>query len=262
MPRSNEPAGETEQPCVWMLAGVLNYRLCDRKYDCDACELHHALHGAPGVQLSADLSKTASRPRETPDLADDHVRHLIEGCTLHLDRAYSRGHFWMQSSGDGAWDVGLAAHVLRFLYPVDDVVLPRAGVRLKRGDPCGWITRGRISVPLTAPISGDVVAVHDAAVATVCASGGQEDGRWLYRIRPLEDPEHTPGLRHGEDAVALYLETVHVVKRYLRDALESEDVAAVGRTLGDGGIPNRNLEAVVGREAYERLVDELFHMQI
>ena len=141
-------------------------------------------------------------------------------------------------------------------------MLPRSGVRLKRGDPCGWITRGRVSVPLTAPISGDVVAVHEAAVEVVRASGGQEDGRWLYRTRPLEDPEHTPGLRHGEEAVALYLETVHVVKRYLRQLMEPSRAAHVGRTLDDGGVPNRNLELVLGQEGYERLVDELFHMQI
>ena len=78
----------------------------------------------------------------------------------------------------------------------------------------------------------------------------------------MEDPEHTPGLRHGEDAVALYLETVHVVKRYLRESLEDATVAGVGRTLDDGGIPHWDLEAVLGQDRYERLVDELFHMQI
>jgi glycine cleavage system H protein len=197
-----------------------------------------------------------------PDPADVYVRHLIEGCALHLDRAYSQGHFWLRFTGDGEWDIGLAAHVLRFLYRVDDIVLPRAGVRLKRGDPCGWITRGRVSVPLTAPISGDVVAVHDEAIAAVRESGGREDGRWLYRTRPLEDPERTPGLRYGEDAVAFYLETVHVVKRYLRESLAPAEVAAVGCTLGDGGTTQADLGAVLGQEKYERLVDELFHMQI
>lgn len=262
MSRSGEAVSVPEQACVWMLAGVLNYRLCDRDYDCDSCELYHALHGTPGVQLPVDVPRADRTRLDEPDPADVCVRHLIEGCALHLDRAYSRGHFWLRPHEDDLWDVGLAAHMFRFLYRVDDLVLPRAGVRLKRGDPCGWMTRGRLSVPLTAPISGDVAAVHDEAVNVVRASGGRNDGQWLYRTRPLEDPEHTPGLRHGEDAVALYLETVHVVKRYLRESLDGPSVAEVGRTLDDGGTPHWDLEAVLGQDRYERLVDELFHMQI
>lgn len=29
--------------CIWMLAGVLTYRLCDRQYDCEHCPLDAAL---------------------------------------------------------------------------------------------------------------------------------------------------------------------------------------------------------------------------
>ena len=262
MSRPRDPDSAAERPCVWMQAGVLTYRLCDRDYECDTCELYHALHGTAGARLPEDVPPLGRRGDTEADVIDHFVRQLIDGCTLHLDRAYSRGHFWLQARDDGTLDVGLAAHVLRFLCTVDDLVLPRVGVRLRRGDPCGWITHGRVSVPLAAPISGDVVAVHDEAVAVVRQSGGREDGRWLYRTRPLEDPEHAPGLRHGEDAVALYLETVHVVKRYLRDAEVPAQAAGVGHTLADGGTPAGDLEAVLGQDRYERLVDELFHMQI
>ncbi|HYX31218.1 MAG TPA: hypothetical protein VE863_21970 [Pyrinomonadaceae bacterium] len=30
--------------CVWMDAGVMNYKLCDRAFDCDRCPLDQALH--------------------------------------------------------------------------------------------------------------------------------------------------------------------------------------------------------------------------
>jgi hypothetical protein len=29
--------------CVWMLAGVVDYKLCDRQYDCEHCPLDSAL---------------------------------------------------------------------------------------------------------------------------------------------------------------------------------------------------------------------------
>ena len=41
----------TPQPpsirCVWMDAGVVNYKLCDRGYDCERCPLDQALHRRP-----------------------------------------------------------------------------------------------------------------------------------------------------------------------------------------------------------------------
>ncbi|HYW69484.1 MAG TPA: hypothetical protein VE961_00530 [Pyrinomonadaceae bacterium] len=33
--------------CVWMDAGVVNYKLCDRSYDCERCPLDQALHRRP-----------------------------------------------------------------------------------------------------------------------------------------------------------------------------------------------------------------------
>ena len=33
--------------CLWMDAGVVNYKLCDRAFDCDRCPLDQALHRRP-----------------------------------------------------------------------------------------------------------------------------------------------------------------------------------------------------------------------
>jgi hypothetical protein len=42
-PLGTVPA-ETKE-CIWMSAGVLSYRLCDRAFDCEHCLLDKALHG-------------------------------------------------------------------------------------------------------------------------------------------------------------------------------------------------------------------------
>lgn len=34
-----------ELKCVWMVAGVLSYRLCNRAYECESCLLDKALQG-------------------------------------------------------------------------------------------------------------------------------------------------------------------------------------------------------------------------
>ena len=47
--------------CVWMDAGVVNYKLCDRGFDCDRCPLDQALHRRPS-ERSANVK---SRLTET-----------------------------------------------------------------------------------------------------------------------------------------------------------------------------------------------------
>jgi glycine cleavage system H lipoate-binding protein len=245
-----------------MLAGVLNYRLCDRNYECETCELYHALHGDPAGRPWGDTADPLATDGAS-DLADLYLRRLTVGCALHLDRAYSRGHFWVEHRPeDDLLDVGIAEHVLRVLHPLDDLVMPRTGVRLKRGEPCGWLTRGRVSVPLAVPLAGDVRARNEEAIEAVRRSGGMSDGHWLFRIEPLEDPDAVPGLTHGEEAIAGYLATLQLLKRYLHEALTPPEAAEVGRTMADGGTVAPDLEAVLGRERFERLVDELFRVHI
>jgi len=247
--------------CIWVAAGVLSYKLCDRNFECETCELYHALRGEsaslPELTSAADAHEAADS-----DVAGAYLRRLTAGCALQFDRAYSRGHFWIEREPSGDLLVGLGAHIVRVLYPLDDIVMPRAGVRLKRGEPCGWITRGRVSVPLTTPVSGEVRAVNGAAAEALRRSGGREDGRWLFRLQPLEDPDVAPGCYRGEEAVAWYLGTMHLLRRHLNEALMPPGAAVVGRTMADGGAIDVDLEAVLGRARFERLVDELFHMQI
>jgi len=249
--------------CIWVAAGVLSYRICDRNFECETCELYHALRGDSAAVLPDLASAKEGHEAADTDIAGAYVRRLTAGCALQFDRTYSRGHFWMEEAPAGELLVGLGEHVVRVLYPVDDVVMPRPGVRLKRGEPCGWITRGRVSVPLTMPVSGEVRAVNKDAADALRCGGHRRDAEWLFRMAPLEDLESVPGCYRGEEAVAWYLGTMQLLRRHLAEALAPVGVGAgVGPTMADGGVVDVNLETVLGRERFERLVDELFHMHI
>ena len=51
-------------------------------------------------------------------------------------------------------------------------------------------------------------------------------------------------------------------ERRLPVTLVSILVGSLLSNWSDGGEPHRDLEAVLGRDRYERLVEELFHMHI
>ena len=259
-----------ELPCIWVLAGVLSYRLCDRNYECEQCELFHAMRGhgvgaaAVGEYIPADeAAQLEPSLAAVEDQVNAYVSKLIAGCELHLDRPYTPGHFWLSDSAVDGVTVGLDGHVLRVLHPVDDLVPPPAGVLLKRGEPCGWIVRGRVTIPLEAPISGEVEAVNDAYIAQLrsgTVSGARDE--WLFRISPHESPDAVPNVYFGDRTLVWFLKKIRMLKGCLREVVAVEGQAALGPTLADGGVTNLNVEQVLGRERFEALVDRLFHMQI
>ena len=106
-PLRNDPQ---ERPCVWVMAGVLNYRRpCHRNHECEECELYQALQGS-GLGEEAGVGKPSPRARESgardrvgegvlDEMVSAYIVQLTEGCDLHLDRPYSSGHFWIKEEG-------------------------------------------------------------------------------------------------------------------------------------------------------------------
>lgn len=249
----------SEQPCVWVSAGVLSYRPCDREFDCEACPLHLALRGG-GAGTAAALGESV--PAGPDDPVGRYLAGLGAGCALHLDRAYSADGLWLESDPSGDVRVGLDDYTLRLLQPVDDVVLPRIGLWLEHGAPCAWVYRGRLAVALHAPVSCEVVAVHPDPVLATPADGRQADDRWWFRVRPREPVAEAAGLRRNEALLSWYLGRVRTVHEHLNAVTVPPAHAALGPMCHDGGLPAGDLEAVLGRERFAALVGALFPMQI
>jgi glycine cleavage system H lipoate-binding protein len=250
-----------ELPCVWSLAGVLEMRPCDRGYDCDSCELFHALSGHRCAVRNAAVRHPVVSERERAMEADVGriVSRVMSGCRLDLDRWYGRDGLWVAGAGAETLDVGLVGCVWRVLEPVREIVPPRAGLSLDRGETCGWLVRSDRSIPLRLPLPGRILEVNDDLVARVCASGtvdGPEE--WLFRLRSELDPASDESLFQGEEALVWHLRKLRALKGAVREALESGVEAELGPVLADGGVPARHLEQVLGPDRYRALLDHLF----
>ena len=68
-PQISSPA----EPCLWMAAGVINYRLCDRQFDCDRCPLDAALRGDTQPMTPSQARRPAAESGRDEDhrAADD-----------------------------------------------------------------------------------------------------------------------------------------------------------------------------------------------
>jgi glycine cleavage system H lipoate-binding protein len=254
-------------PCVWVLAGVLNHRPCHRGYECEGCDLHRALGGEekpspkdeirlpPGHDVVPGPTHDSAHPAEKTVSA--YLIHLAADCPVHLDRAYTTQHFWVRKDPSGEVCLGLDCQNLRILFPVEDLVLPRAGVWVKRGEAMGWILRGHLAIPLQSPLSGEVLEVNEPLLSELRELGfPRTRDRWMVRLLPHEDLDAVPGLLEGEVMLDWYRQKLGLLRECLRAAMEPG--RETGPTLHDGGAPNPNLEEVLGEEAFQSLVDRLF----
>ena len=133
----------SSQPCVWMCAGLLSYRLCDRDFDCENCPLDAALHG----DLSGNGHTSGFRHRRS---ASDFFPD---------DRLYSDGHVWAQRTVDTShgWRIGVDAFAGALIGTVTAVDWTSSKQVYECGDPVCEIDAGIGVLSVGAPISGRVL---------------------------------------------------------------------------------------------------------
>ena len=76
--------GASGQQCVWMQAGVVGYKLCDREFDCDHCPFDAALHGrdmqgGPQAHVGPTMRDGGALAEDfISELSDAQARALVE----------------------------------------------------------------------------------------------------------------------------------------------------------------------------------------
>ena len=223
------------EPCIWMTAGLLAWRLCDRGFDCERCPLDAALQrGAPRAEAPAP---PAGAPWEFRD-----------------DRRYHRSHAWARSVAPGLVRCGIDAFASQFAASATSVVLAAVDSRVERGHAGAWLIDDSGLLPLRAPVSGRVTARN---LRVQCDPGllarAPYDDAWLYEVCGDEALERQGGLL----TAAQMRERSEAQMRRLRAEVAQHVEAfraAVGPTLADGGEPLADLRRIVGAPRYRRLV--------
>ena len=229
------PAGA--QPCVWMLAGVLTYRLCDRKYDCEHCTLDAGIRGVELVPRPESVE--AQVLPSTWDIRDDRRYHPSGG--------------WVAAHEEGRFRWGVDGLVARLLDRLTSVVLPAAATDLTQGEVACWLEDEGELMPLRAPVSGRVLRTNPAVQQApgLIAASPYDDG-WLMELRGTDSLAAQPGLCEA----ASRRESVAHQMAKLREATGRfmHDDDRVGRTAADGGERITDMRRMLGTRRYHRLV--------
>ncbi len=235
---------EDALPCVWMSAGLVAYRLCDREFDCDGCPLDLALRGVSPTSHSDD-------PTSVPG---HHASQFPE------DRLYSTGHLWVQECPDKGKNFrlgldGFASDLVGCCLAVRCGHIPR---RLSLGGLVFEVELPQGTLPMGAPFDCKVVRWNEVLSENPQQVNADPYGEgWIAQIIPT-DGGTSDGFLNAEDARKQAWMDLRGFRR--RAALYLlTDTAEVGACLPDGGAMLTDMRQMLGGDRYLQLLRELAH---
>ena len=222
------------RPCLWMLAGLLSYRLCDREYDCERCPLDAAIRGAP---RAPDAGIAVTPPAW--GIRDGLSYHPVYG--------------WIVPGAGRRVRWGVDGWTAQLLERVTAVILPAVGTRLLRGKVACWATVEGSLVPLRSPLSGEVARTNRALQADpMLMTHSPYDAGWLLDVEADDGSAATRrwiGARERRERAAKQTRRMHrSALGYLHAGQE------IGPTAPDGGVVLSDLRRMLGPSRYHRLV--------
>ena len=238
---------EHDEPCVWMVGGMLTYRLCDREFDCDHCPLDAALRGTQLAPLSrAESPRDFDAPLAAP-VASLATAAIRDGLRYHP--VYG----WVADAGEGRLRWGIDGVTARLLDRISSFVLPAVGSHLLQGQTACWAMDDGELVPLRAPVSGTVARINPAVLRDpTLAMRSPYDLGWLAEVDGVDE---RGAQRDLCEAAGRREEAARQLGRVHRAVLSHLHMGhGVGPTAQDGGERLADLRQVLGRSRYHRLV--------
>jgi glycine cleavage system H protein len=232
-PDSSSLLPRDAQPCIWMTAGLIACRLCNRDYECDNCPLDIALRSG-NRQLPPE-------PKSENDL------------TPAPDLRYGASHTWGCDMARRRIRFGLDAFAAGLLSNVSGVVLPVKGQRVRRGRVACWFRDEDQILPLRTPACGVVHRVNRSVQSDPALLSHDPYGEgWLFEL------DCATGLDRLPDWVSAHqhLQRVESGRRRLQENAVRifERDPGIGPTLADGGTHVADLRRILGARRYFRLL--------
>jgi glycine cleavage system H lipoate-binding protein len=220
---------QSNQACWWMLAGVVDYKLCDRNFDCEHCPF--------------DLSlQSGSQPKEENSASD-----LVDSVFYHS------AHLWVRVEDRGNVRVGLDDFAQRIFGRAYAVALPHEGLKVEKGRHCWSVTHKAGETSLVAPISGVILEVNWKLKQSPSLLNRDPFGTgWAFVIKPTDLRTGLSSLFYGQRAGEWHRAETEKLHALLT---QSSTTANGTWNLPDGGVLKHDFLSELSLEQMRELID-------
>ena len=225
--------------CVWMDAGVVDYKLCDRNYVCEHCAFDEALHGQRGEP--------------------GHRETLLETqwCEIAHGLFYQPDHTWMRIEENGEVRIGLDDFGQRLLGAAYALALLPPETELTRGDLFCRLTLQFGGVTLHSPISGKVRRINSSLILHPSLVNRDPYGSgWMMLVEPTDLKECLKRSLYGLKVESWLTTEIEKLCSLINSPTTNEDVMPI--TMNDGGLITTEFLKDLTVEQTRRVISSFF----
>lgn len=252
--------------CVWMVAGLVSYRLCDQNFHCERCDFDRVMRcSSPDEVHCFQEHSVPALPGQSPlhlkridgmrKLTNQYLTALLSKCQIYLDRCYHPSQLWTLAETPNRVMVGIDNFILNVLSPINRIILPELKQFYREGQLITLIVRQNKSFPIYSPVSGRVTEINPEAAEN------QEQklaDRWLFKFEGEKLQEKIQATCGYMQSLDNYIRKIVLLKKVLFESFQENLPANYVTTIGDGGKIESNLELVLGQEKFDKMVKMFF----
>ena len=223
---------EGEIPCVWMIAGVVSYKLCDRNRDCENCPFDRVMRGAYDESTRGSVE-------------------LIKGLVVPERIFFHQGHTWARVESPETVSVGLDDFAQKLVGKIEGIEPPKLNSTLAQGKRAWSIYAGEY-IDMLSPIDGKVIELNERLFESAGLLNEDPYGEgWIARVRSSSIASNLKNLLSGD-----------LARRWLEKEVESLFALAnraLGVVLSDGGVPvGDGIAKRIDRDRWSEIAREFF----
>lgn len=249
--------------CIWMCAGIVNYKLCFNDFDCENCKFDQVMRGILDQENHYSTAGTSNIPSDQPlkithidKLVNQTIHHLISDCKIHLDRFYHNSQLWFKLETADIFQIGIEKLLLKVLEPVERIIAPQTGKFYQKGQLIAWIIRKGKTFPLHTPLKGVVVEINENLALPKYKDHFEEDS-YLFKMKYGNSKDEVQNICGEIRGINCYIDNVKIIRQHLKKAFQNNSLEDIGTTFTDGGILENNLEKILGEKIFQELIFRL-----
>jgi glycine cleavage system H lipoate-binding protein len=244
--------------CLWMLAGVVDYKLCDLEYDCESCPFDSVIRSG-SHKLDEQIDNADRQLAAGPIVLAGIARPAAaeHGCDLPSTLFYHQAHIWARVEDGGRIRAGLDDFAQRLMGRIYSVTLPADHSIVRSGEECWRIAHQAGETPLVSPVTGVVSQTNPrlAQSPSLLNRDPYGDG-WALLVEPANLEDSLRALLYGQKARSWNETEIEKLYQETNGQL-SAITAAAGATLPDGGL-RRDFMSELNGDQLRRLIGSFF----
>ena len=229
--------------CLWMEAGVVDYKLCDRAFDCEHCPFDEAVQSRSAKMILA------------AELFGDHVDAAnVSGCEVAPDLFYDPTHVWARVEECGVVRMGIDDFGQRMLGRTYSLIPSPANAVVRSGDECCRVTHQSGTVRLSAPVSGQIRQTNPILAQRPEVMNHEPYGEgWILLIEPSNLKGDLKRLMYGERARDWLKREIEKLRTLINRVSHCE-----APTMTDGGFLTQDFMSELNVAQRRQVIDSFF----